>query len=169
MEQIKQFYERVNNGILVVEKILICLMLFSMIFLSFGQVVARNVFQTGFIWIDSVLKIEVLWLTFMGASMATHYRQHIKIDFLVNIIHDEKYKKNIDIVSQVFATLLCFFLFISAASFIQLVSANTISTFFRGVPDWYFQLVIPYCFLVMTIRCPNNIWRIIYGEESSDL
>ncbi|MBW1813319.1 MAG: TRAP transporter small permease subunit, partial [Deltaproteobacteria bacterium] len=74
----------INQFFILFEKVLLTTLLFSMIVLSFGQVVARNLFSTGFIWVDQMLRLEVLWVAFIGAALATEFNQHIKIDFLAS-------------------------------------------------------------------------------------
>ncbi len=159
-----KLFSAFNRYLLVFEKVFMCILLFSMIFLSFGQVVARNLFSSGFIWIDQVLRIELLWVTFIGASLATEYRQHIKIDFLANVIRSDHLKKIINTVAQVFALAVCILLFFVAANYIKVVSPDTAATIIHGIPDWTLKLVIPYCFFVMVIRCIINIMRINLEE-----
>jgi len=154
-----------NKYLKYFDRFLICVLLFSMIFLSFGQVVSRNLFSKGFIWIDIVLRIEVLWLTFIGAALATEYRQHIKIDFLSNVISSHRFKKQINIIAQVFAMLICLALFIISANYIQVISIKSSSTLFKGIPDWAFKIVIPYCFFMIFFRSLINIPRIYYEKD----
>ena len=78
-------FRKGSRYLLVFEKFFLCLLLFSMAFLSFGQVLARNLFSSGFMWIDEILRVEVLWITFVGASLAAEYGQHIKIEFFTSL------------------------------------------------------------------------------------
>ncbi len=160
MNVLFKLFSTLNRYLLFFEKSFMCILLFSMIILSFGQVVARNAFSSGFIWIDQVLRVEVLWVTFVGASLATEYGQHIKIDFLTNVIHSNKTIKIIHTCSQVFALAVCILLFSVAAEYISIVSADTTSTLINGIADWVLKLVIPYCFFVMILRCVMNIMRL---------
>ena len=41
-------------------------MLGGMIVLAFGQIVLREVFETGFVWADELIKLMVLWLAMVG-------------------------------------------------------------------------------------------------------
>ena len=57
---------------------LIVFFLGVMILMAFGQVVLRNVFHTGIEWGDVFLRHMVLWLGFLGATIATgEGRQHV--------------------------------------------------------------------------------------------
>lgn len=133
------------------EKTLICVLLFSMAGLSFVQVILR-LFSTGFMWIETLLRIEVLWVAFVGASLATEFHQHIRIDLLTGFIKKENTRIRVQVISHLFAFFICALLFASCVVYFSFVRMNTTATLFRGIPDWAFQLVIGYCFFVMTIR-----------------
>ncbi len=168
MKHIFQLVLAVNRYLLSIEKVVLCALLFSMVALSFGQVVARNLFQTGFVWIMEIIRVEVLWITLIGGALAMEYRQYIKIDFLFNIVESGAMIKVIDTLSQVFSMFICFLLFVVAKEYITLVSTDTTSTVIHGVPDWAFQLVIPYCFGVMSLRCLICIVKIIQGLDTRE-
>ena len=59
-----------------------------MVVLAFLQVILRNLFQEGFIWGDILLRHLVLWIGFVGASMATSQERHITIDALTRFLSD---------------------------------------------------------------------------------
>ena len=50
--------------------------------LAFLQIFLRNVFTTGLAWGDLVLRNLVLWIGFIGATLATREGKHINIDIL---------------------------------------------------------------------------------------
>jgi TRAP-type C4-dicarboxylate transport system permease small subunit len=142
----------VNRLFVIFDKALVAFVLFNKIGQSFGQVVARNVFSAGFIWIDQVLRLEVLWIAFVGAALAAEYNQHIKIDFIANIVRSESVKTSIYKFAQLFTFIICFLLFIIASDYIRIVSTDLSSTVIAGIPDWTFRLIIPYCFFIVAIR-----------------
>jgi len=154
-----------NRYFILFEKIMVAVILFSMILLSFGQVVARNIFSTGFIWIDQVLRLEVLWVTFIGAALATEYNQHIKIDFLSSMINSERSKRIIGTGAYLFTFLICSLLFLIALHYIHVVSSDSTSTVIHGIPDWSFRCIIPYCFFMVSVRSVINIMKMYYGKD----
>jgi len=156
----------INRYFILLEKALLITLLFSMVALSFSQVVARNFFSAGFLWIDHVLRLEVLWIAFLGAALATAYNQHIKIDFLASIIRSDLSNKIIGVGAHLFSFIVCCLLFIVASYYVLIVSSDSTSTMISGIPDWAFQCIIPYCFFMMTIRSIINIIRISYKKDS---
>lgn len=155
----------INRFFVLFEKTLLTALLFSMIVLSFGQVVARNIFSTGFIWIDQVLRMGVLWVAFLGAAMATEYNKHIKIDFLASVLRSDFSKKIIGTGAHLFAFFVCCLLFIVALDYIHTVGFDSTSTIISGIPDWSFQCIIPYCFFMVSIRSAINIMKIYNGKD----
>ena len=159
MSHFLSFLAFINRLFVIFDKALVVFLLFTMIVLSFGQVVARNIFSVGFIWIDQVLRMEVLWIAFVGAALATEYNQHIKIDFIANIVRSESVKTSIYKFTQLFTLIICFLFFIIASDFIRIVSTDLSSTIITGIPDWSFQLIIPYCFFIAAIRSSIHLLK----------
>src|SRR5512139_1600564 len=75
-------WEKADEGIAKVEQILIVTFLSFMIFVAFFQIVLRNAFSTGLDWGDSFLRYLVLWIGFLGATLATKEEKHINIDIV---------------------------------------------------------------------------------------
>ena len=65
---------------------LLILLLSLMILLAAYQVVARNFFDTGILWGDALVRVLVLWVTFIGATIAARDDEHIRIDLLTRFI-----------------------------------------------------------------------------------
>jgi TRAP-type C4-dicarboxylate transport system permease small subunit len=159
MKKFYQIFLAFHDTFVTIEKVFICILIFTMIFFSFGQVISRNVFGIGFPWIDILLRIEILWLTCIGAALATQFNEHIKIDFINSFLKSDKLKQSVEIASYVFAFAISILLFFAAKDFIDSMRGfdNPPSTLVSGIPDWNFDLVIPYCFLTMVVRYPIHI------------
>jgi TRAP-type C4-dicarboxylate transport system permease small subunit len=67
MRKLEQWNETLGR----VEKFLIVVMLSMMILVAFLQIVLRNAFSTGISWGDPLVRYLVLWVGFIGASLAT--------------------------------------------------------------------------------------------------
>ena len=74
-----QFLHRIEDGLLVI-------ILLSMVLLGFSQIIMRNLFGIGYIWIDPLLRIMVLWVGLLGAVVATRQGKHISVDVLTRIL-----------------------------------------------------------------------------------
>ena len=85
-----QVIARIEDGLLV-------FMLTAMIILAGLQIIMRNVFQSGFIETDSILRVLVLWVGMIGAVVATRERRHISVDVLTRYL-SEKSKQYVDVI-----------------------------------------------------------------------
>jgi len=74
-KQVQAFLYRVENGILVV-------LLLSMLAMAVFQIVLRNLFESGIVWGDILVRILVLWVGLAGAMVASRKGNHINIDIL---------------------------------------------------------------------------------------
>ncbi|MCK5573045.1 MAG: TRAP transporter small permease subunit, partial [Bacteroidetes bacterium] len=75
-----KFFRGLSRALVRVETVLLVLFLGVMVVLAFAQVVMRNIFQTGFLWGDPLVRHLVLWVGFMGAAIAASDERHISID-----------------------------------------------------------------------------------------
>lgn len=60
--------------------------LLLLLVLALVQVVARNLFDTGFAAADTLSRYLVLYVTFFGAALAVERNRHIRIDVLANFM-----------------------------------------------------------------------------------
>ena len=63
-------------------RILICLILFLMLFLVVTQVFLRYVFEMPLAWTDEVSRYLMTWLVFIGASVASKEASHLGVTIL---------------------------------------------------------------------------------------
>jgi TRAP-type C4-dicarboxylate transport system permease small subunit len=75
-------WERTDAVIEQLEQILLVILLSSMILIAFLQIVLRNFFATGLSWGDPLVRNLVLWIGFIGATLATREGKHINIDLV---------------------------------------------------------------------------------------
>ncbi len=51
-----------------------------------GQVVSRIIGVAFLLWLDEVIRISVLWVTFLGSAVAIRRKSHFVIDLLVELL-----------------------------------------------------------------------------------
>ena len=133
-----------------VEKFMVAAMLSLMILLAFLQIILRNVFSTGISWGDPLVRYLVLWVGFIGASLASKEGKHITIEVFSRWFSDRgsRYLKGIPhLVSAIICGLLTF----AGWTFVQ-NEAQMGSTTFLEIPVWIPQIIIPITFALMTLR-----------------
>jgi TRAP-type C4-dicarboxylate transport system permease small subunit len=133
---------RAFNRLLVrVETVLLVAFLAVMIVFAFMQVILRNVFSSGLLWGDPLVRQMVLWSGFVGAALAASQDRHISIDALTKFL-SPRVKSSAQILTSLFAAGVCYFLGASAWTFLldERASGNEL---FLSIPSWIGLLIIP--------------------------
>ena len=132
------------------EKFLVAAMLSVMILLAFSQIILRNVFSTGISWGDPLVRYLVLWVGFIGASLASKEGKHITIELFSSWFpgHGRRYLQAISYLVSVF---ICGLLTFAGWTFVK-NEAQMGGTIFLEIPVWIPQVIIPITFGLMTLR-----------------
>lgn len=141
---------------------LLILLLFLMVFMSFGQVLLRNFLNTGILWTDIFLRQLVLWVGFLGASLAVRERRHISIDVLSHFL-PARVQPFLKILVNFSAGLISVFLTVAAWKFVQFEMESP-AILFLGLPAWIFQTILPFSFAMISMRFFLGVF-----EESAKL
>jgi TRAP-type C4-dicarboxylate transport system permease small subunit len=143
-------------------EVLLIGLLVAMMLLVGGQVILRNVFSSGISWADVASRHMVLWITFLGAMLATRSRQHIAIDVLIRFF-PKRLRNSVRIGLDILAATVAFLLTQAAYAFVlsERAAGTTIG---EGFPTWIAQLVIPFGFGVIAfeyaVGVALDIWRL---------
>ncbi|MBC8285638.1 MAG: TRAP transporter small permease [Nitrospinae bacterium] len=130
-------------------RLIVCL-LSLMIILSFGQMVSRNLFHQTLVWGDILLRQLVLWTGFLGASLAVRQNKPISIDVFSNFLPPSSTNK-VFTFTRIATAIISGFLAWAAWSFVQFEKESE-SILFLEIPVWFFQLILPYSFLIIAFR-----------------
>ena len=144
----------VNNkfikSINIIEDGLLVVILSSMIILAVSQIVSRNLFGEGIVWIDPLLRTLVLWIGLSGAVVATRFDHHIKIDVFAKYF-PVRVRKHIQRFVYLLTFSVCLLIAWHAARFVYSeYEYGTIA--FSGIPAWVTALIIPLSFFLIAIR-----------------
>ncbi len=143
-------WEKTDDAIVKVEQTLVVTFLSSMIFVAFLQIVLRNVFSTGLDWGDSFLRNLVLWIGFIGATLATKEGKHINIDIVSRWL--PSLGKNIVLlITHLFSFSVCCLLTYAALKFIRNEAQMGHRTLLN-IPVWIPEVILPITFMLMTLR-----------------
>ena len=85
------------------EDALLVFLLSAMIVLAATQILLRNFLDSGFVWIDPLLRVLVLWLGLIGATVATRNNRHIRIDLLSRFFSRNVHRLIQSIIGQISA------------------------------------------------------------------
>jgi len=138
-----RFLHRLEDALLVI-------IVMAMIVLAFGQIIMRNLFEAGFIWVDPMLRVMVLWVGLLGALVATRMDKHITVDVLTRLL-TPGWQTISKIFTRLFAAVISGIIAWHAARFV-IGEREMGSIAFSGIPSWILELIIPIGFGLISLR-----------------
>jgi len=144
------FMHRLDRLLAGLERAAIVVLLCSLLLLGLLQIILRNVFAGGLFWADEVLRHLVLWLGFLGASLATHEQRHLRIDVLARWL-PEGAQPCLGLLLNLVAASGCAILAQAAWTFVRFEreSGAVLSV---GLAVWMAQSIVPLGFALMMLR-----------------
>jgi len=148
---------RLDEIIGKIEKYLLSLLLSLMIVLAFIQILLRNLFSTGLPWADFSVRYLVLWIGFIGASLAVREGKHITIDLFSHWMKGAGILA-VDCVANLFSAFVCAVLTVAALIFVwNEAQMSGISPL--GFPSWMLQSILPIACALMSARFIRGSFR----------
>ncbi|HBQ21515.1 MAG: hypothetical protein A2Z91_02070 [Deltaproteobacteria bacterium GWA2_38_16] len=145
-----KFLKSLNDTIARLETFLLVGFVLIMIGLSFSQVIMRNFFSGGFTWADVCLRNMVLWVGFIGASLATQQNRHITIDALTKFL-SPFWKRISEVLTSLFSFGMGIVFMMASYGFVK-SEYEAQGMAFLGIPFWVIQLIIPIGFGFISFR-----------------
>jgi C4-dicarboxylate transporter DctQ subunit len=134
--------QRINKLSHFLEEILIGGLLASASLILFANVVARYVFNWGVPWAEELVRYEIIWMVFIGGSVAVRKGIHIGIDILATV-SPPKTQTVIHLVINAISLLFCVFLTVIGFDHISQIKMSGQVAPALQVPIWIVQMAIP--------------------------
>ncbi len=141
---------KIENILEKMETLAVSVLLSLMILIAFSQVILRNLFNEAILWGDIFIRQLVLWVGFLGASLAARESKHISVDFLPHFL-PKTWGKLIQFIVNLTAGIISGFLALAAFRFVQFEMDGS-AVLFLDIPVWIFQIILPYSFFVISAR-----------------
>ena len=145
-DKLKKLLQKIH----LIEDSILAILLIGMILLASSQIFLRNLFDSGIIWADPLLRVMVLWIGLLGALAATRENKHITIDLLARFLSDfmhEVVKALTNIFSCVIAGILAYH---SVRYIVMEYEAQSMA--FSGIPAWLLEVILPIAFSFIALR-----------------
>ena len=156
-----------------VEDALLVLLLATMVVLAGTQILLRNLFDAGLLWVDPILRVMVLWLGLIGATVATRDDKHIRIDLLSRFFARRTHML-IQVIVGLISAATCLLIGWAGMRWIRLDYEEGIVSF-AGIPAWLLEIIVPLSFALIGLRYfllslgwIRLYWRLRQGGEESD-
>lgn len=134
----------------LIENVLLVSLLAALMLLSVGQIVAREVFESGLYWSGEIIRIMVLWLAMIGAVAACRDNRHIRIDAISHLM-SERAIAYARLLVDTFAALVCATVAWHAWRYLQ-IEIEFEETVLLDTPAWMAHVIVPVAFALLSYR-----------------
>ncbi|MCK4302903.1 MAG: TRAP transporter small permease subunit [Candidatus Eisenbacteria sp.] len=142
--------EEWDRGVRRFEHLVLTGLLLSMLGFAVLQIILRNLFHTGLVWVEPLLRHLVLWIGFSAAVVAAGRLRHIHMDVIGRLL-PESFRLRVLRLTTLAAAVVCMVL--ARASWIYLGQEQEFgSTGFLQIPVWVLTSVIFLGFALMAKR-----------------
>ncbi len=128
------------------------------------QVVTRYLFNHSFTWTEELCTVFFVWLCYLGAAGAVLKGKHLRIDGFLNSLHG-KAKKALLIFTDVVTMGFCLYMIPPLMKIIANFAKRHSATILLRMPKSVIYSVLPFCFVLMTIRLIQDCHRIIKSSD----
>lgn len=137
--------------------------------LAVGQIILREIFNTGFVWADELVKLIVLWLAMFGAIAAARENRHIRIDLLSHLL-PPKAVVITRVIVDLFAAVVCGFIAFHTWRYMQL-EIEFEEVVLIDTPAWIAHIILPVAFALIGYRfvvgALRSVIELSLGKEVS--
>lgn len=146
------WFKKIDDAMYQAEQVLIVCALSVMTIVVFVQVTLRVLHMRGFPWAEELARYLMIWSGFLGASIATRQRRHLKIDILTRFLPDGQVKTLILRLAALISAGFCFFLTFVGYEFVANSFKGGRVSSSMGVPMWIIQAGIPLTSAIIACR-----------------
>jgi C4-dicarboxylate transporter, DctQ subunit len=155
---------RVDAILSKTEEFILGVLLTTASFILFANVVARYVFNSGFCWAEELVRYEIIWMVFLGGSVAVRQGLHIGVDLLVRVAPLPLRKPIVFLINGISLVFCCLIAFYGFSLVGQTRTFGQVSCALQ-VPMWAAQTAIPLGAGFMALRFSQQIWRLLAGDK----
>lgn len=156
--------ERLDRGLSMAEDFFISVLLISASAILFVNVVGRYVFNTGFVWAEELVRYEIIWLVFVGGSVAARKGIHIGVDAIVHLMPPTAQRLT-NIAVLVLCVGFCAVLAIYGWELVAQTRMFNQRTPAMQIPFWLVQMAIPVGAALMGLRFTQSLIVEVVGGE----
>jgi TRAP-type C4-dicarboxylate transport system permease small subunit len=162
--------QRLDTAGRFVENLLLVGLLATMLLLSVAQIIARELFDTGFFWAGELIRILVLWLAMVGAVAACRENRHIRVDAISHMLSARAVRIT-RLLVDTFAAAVCALIAWHSWRYLQL-EIEFEDTVLNDTPAWMAHIVVPVAFALLSYRfligVAQTIQRLRSGDDGED-
>jgi C4-dicarboxylate transporter DctQ subunit len=151
LEEGSKMLLKLDKALCIIEDAIIAVGIFMAVMVLFVNVVLRYFFQGGIVWAEEFARYCIIWITFVGGSVAIRHGAHVSINVLLDVLKPSN-KKLLMIFSYIVSILFTIFLLIYGTKNTLAVKGINQLTPSMEIPAYLIYLAIPVGGLLMSIR-----------------
>ncbi|MCE5299319.1 MAG: TRAP transporter small permease [Spirochaetia bacterium] len=144
--KILKLLKRVNLFLYNAQKSLVTVLFLALLGISALQLVLRLFFKSGIVNAETLTRYLVMWVAFLGGSLATYKWRHINLD----VVSRSFKKLNKNLFNFIICVCACVILGVfckASVDFIMMEMGESSKLFF--IPVWVLESIIPIMFFCM--------------------
>lgn len=154
------FLDKLDKGILFLEKWGITISLLLMIGMIFLNVVLRSIFGFSVGWADEATRFSQIFAVYFGMGAAFRFGAHVSVDVVVRYLIPKKAHKAFDLFAHIVTLLFCVFLLYSGIMMtVAQYNTGAVSAIL-GFPRWIIYACVPFGMVTAIIHELSNIAEI---------
>ncbi len=148
IEELMKLLKQIESFISAAVNVAMVGLFIIMLCLAATQVFLRFFFNGSILWGDVAARNLVIWVGFLGASIATRQNKHFHIDVLTRLIKPALQRWFFSF-ANLFSALVCYYLAQASVAFVVSEEGNTT---FLEIPIMYLEVIIPVSFYIMMVQ-----------------
>lgn len=149
-----------------IEETTLAVLLAGMAIVTFSQVVARYVFNSGAVWAVELTTLLFAWMVLFGMSYGIKVGLHLGVDFFVNLFGPRVVR-----LAALFAVAcgIAYSVILFAGSWVYIGKLYKIgiTTEDLHLPRWLAYSILPIGLTLLGLRCVEAGIQILRGERTS--
>ena len=155
---------RSNGYIIRTEKILLGMSLALMVILLSGGVFFRYVLNDPIVWGESIAKMLILWMTFIGASLSFAEKNHIQVDSLIDYL-PPYIRKKVKFITEIMTISIIGYM--GYLGFVYFETTLSSTSPILGISIGFFSFAMPVMFMFSTIHILINF--LVLDQDTSEV
>lgn len=154
--------DRVSQALNRRIKGVVCAMGMTMALVVAVQVVSRYAFNHSLFWSEELARFLLIWLSFMGATVAYCHGVHPGVDSLVRRM-PEQWRTLTALLSYLAGAALFTVMVVSGTQFAWFVRLQIFPA--TGLAKWIIMAVVPVSGIIFLVHCLAGIGRLFEGNS----
>jgi len=161
MNKIRNFYDKLEEYLLVSSLIFNVLIVFT-------QVIMRSVFNYSLSWTEELSRYIFIWQTWLGTSTALKYNEHIRVELIYSFVKNVRVQKAFKILAYLIWFAFSLFLAYNGWKLTQsMASRHALSSGMR-IPLVFVYISLPVSSVLVCLRLIPKIYIYIKNIISPD-